>query len=57
MAKHIKKCAVCNAYTMQEIHCSKKTLNPKPQKYSPEDKYTEYRRKAKLDERKKQGIV
>ena len=45
--KHIFKCSVCGGYTMQEEHCSKKTLNPKPPKYSPEDKFGEYRRKAK----------
>ena len=27
--------------------CGGKVVNPKPVKYSPEDKYAEYRRKAK----------
>jgi rRNA maturation protein Nop10 len=27
--------------------CKKKTVRPKPAKYSPKDKYAEYRRKAK----------
>lgn len=45
--KHIMKCPVCGTYTMKEEHCGQKTLNPKPPKYSPEDKYGGYRRKAK----------
>ncbi len=45
--KHIMKCSACDAYTMEEKHCGKKTLNTGPAKYSPEDKYAEYRRKAK----------
>jgi len=45
--KHINRCQKCNVYTMQEEHCGQKTLNPKPPKYSPEDKYADYRRKAK----------
>jgi len=44
---HILRCSVCGKYTMKEEHCGKKTLNPKPPKYSPEDKYGMYRRKAK----------
>ncbi|MBU0536569.1 MAG: RNA-protein complex protein Nop10 [Nanoarchaeota archaeon] len=45
--KHIMRCIKCSQYTMQEVHCGEKTVNPKPPKYSPEDKYGEYRRKAK----------
>jgi len=45
--KHILKCIKCGSYTMQEEHCGEKTINPKPPKYSPEDKYGGYRRKAK----------
>lgn len=30
--------------------CGKTTIFPKPPKYSPEDKYAEYRRKAKKQE-------
>lgn len=29
--------------------CGEKTIFPKPPKYSPEDKYAEYRRKAKKE--------
>jgi rRNA maturation protein Nop10 len=38
---------------MQETHCGKKTIAPKPAKYSPEDKYGKYRRMAK----KQQGLI
>ncbi|MBI2672140.1 ribosome biogenesis protein [Candidatus Woesearchaeota archaeon] len=47
MARRILKCVNCGSYTMKEEHCSKKTINPKPAKYSPEDKYQEYRLKYK----------
>ena len=32
-------------------------LSPKPAKYSPEDPYGKYRREAKFDERKKEGLI
>ncbi len=47
--KKIFKCSKCSKFTMKET-CSKckiKTINPKPAKYSPEDKYGKYRRIAK----------
>ena len=43
----IFKCVVCNSYTLNKIHCDKKTITIKPEKYSPEDKYGAYRRMAK----------
>jgi H/ACA ribonucleoprotein complex subunit 3 len=43
MARRILKCVDCGSYTMKEEHCSKRTVNPKPAKFSPEDKYQEYR--------------
>lgn len=47
--KHILKCPECGQYTIKEKcpECNAKTINPKPAKYSPQDKYAEYRRKAK----------
>ena len=47
MGKRILKCLVCKEYTLKEIHCEKETINPKPAKYSPEDKYQAYRMKYK----------
>ncbi len=46
--KKILKCIKCGKYTMKEIcSCGEKTISPKPAKYSPEDKFGEYRRLAK----------
>jgi len=47
----IRKCAVCNEYTLREIHCGVKTICPHPIKYSPLDKYAEYRRKRGENEK------
>lgn len=43
----IMHCTKCGAYTLQKEHCETRTENPRPAKYSPDDKYAEYRRKAK----------
>ncbi len=46
----IFKCKQCGEYTLNEKKCSKcggKVGNPRPPKFSPEDKYGDYRRKAK----------
>ena len=53
------KCLNCNLYTMQEIcpKCGNPTIRAIPPKYSPNDKYAEYRRKAKEEERKKEGLI
>lgn len=45
--KHIQKCTKCGIYTMKDECCGEKTTNPKPAKYSPEDKYAKYRRQYK----------
>jgi H/ACA ribonucleoprotein complex subunit 3 len=57
--KHILKCRECNIYTMKENceKCGTKTVPVKPPKYSPEDKYSKYRRIASLENRKKEGLV
>ena len=49
MAEHILKCPKCGRYTMEKTcpECGEKTYSPKPAKYSPEDPYAEYRRRAK----------
>jgi len=31
---------------MKDVHCNEKTITTKPPKWSPEDRYGEYRRKA-----------
>ena len=37
--------------------CGSKALNPKPPKFSPEDKFADYRRKAKRAMLEKEGLV
>ena len=45
----LKFCAKCQDYTMQETcpRCGGKAVANAPAKYSPEDRYGEYRRKLK----------
>jgi H/ACA ribonucleoprotein complex subunit 3 len=47
--KKIMKCPKCLVYTLKEScsKCKVKTINPRPAKFSPEDKYGKYRRLAK----------
>ena len=54
MSNRIRKCSICKKYTLKDICCNEKTLNPSPAKYSPEDKYAKYRRGAKSEELEKQ---
>lgn len=57
--KHILKCPECMRYTMKVKcpECRTKAVNPKPSKYSPQDKYGEYRRKAKFKILKQEGLL
>jgi H/ACA ribonucleoprotein complex subunit 3 len=56
--KHILKCQKCNKYLISEkCSCGGKPIENKPPKYSPEDKYGEYRRKVKEEEWKKEGKI
>ncbi|MFH1174256.1 MAG: nucleolar RNA-binding Nop10p family protein [archaeon] len=46
--KHILKCPACKSYALQEAcPCGNKRIPTLPPKFSPEDKYGEYRRRAK----------
>jgi len=57
--QHILTCGKCGGYTMKE-HCPKckvKTDNPKPAKYSLDDAYGKYRRKAKEAALQKRGLL
>lgn len=48
--KKILKCQKCKEYTLKEkCACGGTAITIKPPKYSPKDKYAEYRRKAKQD--------
>ena len=56
--RSILKCGNCGKYTMKEIcTCGGKALSPKPAKFSVEDKYGSYRRKAKIEFFKKEGFI
>lgn len=59
MAKHIFRCSSCGQYTMKEKcpKCQKDTFSPKPPKYSPDDQYGGYRRKAKRQEYEEKGLI
>jgi rRNA maturation protein Nop10 len=37
--------------------CCVKTINPKPAKYSVDDRYAEYRRKARKADLEKRGLL
>lgn len=43
----MRKCEKCGEYTFKQScpNCSIETQNPAPPKFSPEDKYGEYRRR------------
>ncbi|MGB9577013.1 MAG: RNA-protein complex protein Nop10 [Candidatus Micrarchaeia archaeon] len=46
----LRKCVACKAYTLKEEcpKCGGETRAAHPPKYSPHDKYAEYRRKEKF---------
>jgi len=47
--KHLLKCLPCNSYTLKEACavCHAPTVLAIPPRYSPDDKYGDYRRKVK----------
>ncbi len=50
----ILKCNECQTYGLsRECSCGGKMINPKPPKYSPEDKYQKYR----LEYKKEKGLL
>ncbi|MEK6984103.1 MAG: nucleolar RNA-binding Nop10p family protein [Nanoarchaeota archaeon] len=56
--KHILKCSSCNNYTMKEIcYCGNSAFPAKPLKYSQEDKFGSYRRRAKINEYISRGLL
>ena len=48
----LKKCARCDLYTMKDNcpKCGETTRTAHPPKFSPEDRYGAYRRRAKFGE-------
>ncbi|MBW2965992.1 RNA-protein complex protein Nop10 [Candidatus Woesearchaeota archaeon] len=57
--KHILKCPACGRYTMKDKcpKCNEVAINPKPVKYRVDDRYGEYRRKARKSELEKRGLL
>lgn len=57
--RHILKCSKCGQYTMKDScpKCGVKNVNPKPAKYSPEDRMGKYRREAKRSELKERRLI
>lgn len=55
--RHVMRCQSCSVYTLKETcsNCSSKTIIPRPARYSPEDNYAAYRRKAKEGQLKGKG--
>lgn len=56
----ILRCTACGAYTLREVcpSCGARAASPHPPRYSPEDRWGAYRRRAKAErmaEEKKQG--
>ncbi|MBI4143320.1 ribosome biogenesis protein [Candidatus Woesearchaeota archaeon] len=56
--RHIYKCVKCGKYTMKETcDCGHKTMLARPVKYSSDDKFSSYRRKAKIDDYRNRGLL
>ena len=55
--KHILKCGKCGNYTMKDICCGEPSVLRVPPKYSIEDNYADYRRKAKREEFIQRGLL
>jgi len=56
--RNILKCGNCGKYTMNNIcKCGSEAITPKPAKFSIEDKYGAYRRKAKIKFYKDEGFI
>lgn len=56
--RKIRRCTACGNYTLAETcACGEKTIVPKPAKYSPEDRFAHFRRQAKEEQRKKEGLL
>lgn len=57
--KHILKCRKCGNYTLKEKcpHCGSVAITIRPPKFSLEDKFGSYRRKAKLETLKESDLL
>lgn len=56
--RRILRCGECGKYTMKDVcACGGKALTPRPAKFSIDDKYGAYRRKAKFNFFKKERLI
>jgi len=56
--KNILRCPSCGKYTMKKsCSCGNSAVSPKPPKFSPEDKYSGYRRRVKKEVLKEKGLL
>ncbi len=54
----IQYCTACKKHTLKTVcDCTLATIPVFPARYSPQDKYAAYRRKAKEAERKAAGVL
>ncbi len=52
------RCTACGRYTLSEAcPCGGTAASPKPPKYSPEDRFARFRRQAKEEQRKQEGVL
>ncbi|MDY6864365.1 MAG: RNA-protein complex protein Nop10 [Halobacteriota archaeon] len=51
MRSRLKRCDICNLYTLKDVcpKCCGYLSNPSPPRFSIEDKYGEYRRRMKKE--------
>jgi len=59
MVNHIMICPKCKHYTLEKFcpYCNVETVPPKPAKFSIEDHYGKYRRKAKEEKLRSDGLI
>ncbi|MBQ2762177.1 MAG: RNA-protein complex protein Nop10 [Candidatus Methanomethylophilaceae archaeon] len=52
MKTALKKCKNCSVYTLNDNcpQCGRSTVSPIPPRYSPDDRYGEYRRRSIIEE-------
>ena len=52
MTSRLLRCRECGIYTMKDVcpKCGHPASRPSPPRYSPEDRYGEYRRRSILEE-------
>ncbi|PPA79109.1 MAG: RNA-protein complex protein Nop10 [Candidatus Methanomarinus sp.] len=58
MGLHINKCEACGIYTIKDNcpECGSHTINPRPARFSLEDRYGKYRRLMKIQSSKSKII-